>query len=151
MIQMMKKISVFSRAEFEKIYNTLSENQKSKIAFISVTDFGSDFIDNDKINFLNLKFDDAETQESWTVKLFDEQMANQILNFCDLNKDKERFIVHCTAGISRSGAIGEVLSFLFGENYLDFKKRNPQIIPNYLVKKILTKQYLKKDETETDN
>ena len=53
-------------------------------------------------------------------------------------------LVHCTAGISRSGAVGEVLNWYFNrylednaEDDADFTYNNRQILPNSIVRRIM--------------
>jgi predicted protein tyrosine phosphatase len=67
-------------------------------------------------------------------------MAADIIKFIDIiqaSPKKMVLLIHCTAGISRSGAIGEVISDYLGKNYKEFKQINPQILPNSYVKKIM--------------
>ncbi len=134
-----KKIIVLPRYKFEIFYSSLSEKQRSEIAFISIRDIEYPLIDEDKSNFLNLSFDDVEykTANDNVTILFDEIMARQIIDFAANNSEKNLFVVHCLMGVSRSGAVGAFLSDYFGIKYEDFKRTNPQIIPNYLVSKLL--------------
>jgi len=59
------------------------------------------------------------------MKLFTDDMANKIKEFVDLNKDKKEWIIHCVAGISRSGAIGLWLTKYLGYNLFEFLENNP--------------------------
>ena len=69
-------------------------------------------------------------------------MAHAIMRFVD--DGKLPLLVHCTAGISRSGAVGEVLNWYFNR-YLetntaddeDFVENNRQILPNTIVRRIM--------------
>jgi predicted protein tyrosine phosphatase len=67
------------------------------------------------------------------MKLFTDDMANKIKEFVDLNKDKKEWIIHCVAGISRSGAIGLWLTKYLGYNLFEFLENNPYIHPNMFV------------------
>lgn len=95
-------------------------------------------------NILKLQFDDAVEDPDRTLVLFDEQMADEIVNFVrGIDSDGVLF-VNCGAGISRSGAVGEVLNDYFNKylerNELDdeyFRRLNPQIQGNPLVRRIL--------------
>ena len=103
----------------------------------------------DHANVLNLVFDDT----TWIRKdliTFDIDMANQILNFVEQLKVQFQFnlIVQCEAGMSRSGAVGEVLNDYFELSYKDFMKENPQIMPNPLVRSILREAIRDKNKTE---
>ena len=74
--------------------------------------------------------------------LFAPAMAEQIMRFVD--DGKMPLLVHCTAGISRSGAVGEVLNWYFNrylevnaEDDADFTRNNRQILPNSIVRRIM--------------
>lgn len=99
----------------------------------------------DAPNVLNLWFNDAEDYNPETESvLFDEDMADSVVRFVEANKDARFWILHCTMGKSRSGAIGGFLADYFGIKWEDFKRDNPQVQPNSLVKKLLTRRLLEK-------
>lgn len=91
-------------------------------------------------NVLNLWFNDCE-EENVDIEavLFNEDMATQIIEFVEKNKTAKGWLLHCTMGKSRSGAIGSFLSDYFEINWFDFLRDNPQVSPNALVRKLLTK------------
>ena len=67
-------------------------------------------------NVLNLDFDDIAAPDEWKnmskctqYVLFDENMARQIADFVDSNRNASVWIVHCSAGVSRSGAVSKWL------------------------------------------
>ena len=146
------KIRVLARMFFEKIKGTPTEAElleKSKIISINsscgVDDtppFSPELLNHPHL--LTLTFDDicSEPETPEAAILFNENMAHQIISFAD--DGNLPLLVHCTAGISRSGAIGEVLNWYFNR-YLknnttddeDFVRNNRQIQPNTLVRKIL--------------
>ena len=146
------KIRVLPRAFFEKIKGTPTEAEllgKSKIISINsscgVDDtppFSPELLNHPHL--LTLTFDDIcnESATPEAAILFNENMAHAIMRFVD--DWKFPLLVHCTAGISRSGAVGEVLNWYFNR-YLernaaddeDFVRNNRQIQPNTLVRKIL--------------
>lgn len=71
--------------------------------------------------------------------LFEVEHAKKIVSFLDGLKDRpgnETLVVHCDAGISRSGAVGSFASDYFGLNYEEFKKMN-RVLPNYHVRRLL--------------
>lgn len=73
-------------------------------------------------------------------KLFDETHAIQIINFVNIWKDKvSEFIIHCDAGISRSGSCGLWIARYLNLNIDQFYKDNPNIFPNPWVLQLLTK------------
>ena len=71
-------------------------------------------------------------------------MAYAIMRFVD--DGKFPLLVHCTAGISRSGAVGEVLNWYFNR-YLenntadneDFEQNNRKIQTNTIVRRTMLK------------
>ena len=101
-------------------------------------------IPTDGVNILKLRFDDSVFDSDGTLILFNEALAEEIRQFI-LRIDPERMLfINCGAGISRSGAVGEVLNDYFNK-YLEsipaddeyFRRANPQILPNPLVRRIL--------------
>ena len=151
------KIRVLPRAFFEKIKGTPTEAnllEKSKIISINSSwgwdetpPFSESFLQHPHL--LTLTFDDIcnepETPEDLgNAILFNEDMAHAIMRFVD--DGKFPLLVHCTAGISRSGAVGEVLNWYFNR-YLesntaddeDFVQNNRQIMPNTIVRRIMLK------------
>ena len=81
---------------------------------------------------LKLKFDDKDPghmskaeAEQWIM--FDDAMADQIIDFVDRNADRcNVFPVHCEAGISRSAAVAKFISVRFNlsfpESYMLYNK-----------------------------
>ena len=151
------KIRVLPRAFFEKIKGTPTEAElleRSKIISINSSwgwddtpPFSEKYLKHPHL--LTLTFDDIynepETPEDLgNAILFDEDMALAIMRFVD--DGKLPLLVHCTAGISRSGAVGEVLNWYFNR-YLenntaddeDFEQNNRQIQPNTIVRRIMLK------------
>ena len=77
---------------------------------------------------------DDEDEKKW-VALFSHEIADRIMRFVD--DGKMPIIIHCTAGISRSGAIGSVLNRYYNsilannkEDYAAFFLLNRKIMPN---------------------
>lgn len=147
------KIRVLPRAFFEKIKGTPTEAEllaKSKIisinsswGFDDTPPFSEEFLNHPHL--LTLTFDDIcnEPETPEDAVLFNEKMARQIISFVD--NGELPLLVHCTAGISRSGAVGEVLNWYFNR-YLernaaddDFTQNNRQIQPNTIVRRIMLK------------
>lgn len=149
------KIRVLPRAFFEKVKGTPNEVElleKSKIisinsswGFDDTPPFSPELLNHPHL--LTLTFDDIcnepETPEDLgNAILFNEDMAHAIMRFVD--DGKLSLLVHCTAGISRSGAVGEVLNWYFNR-YLetntaddeDFVENNRQILPNTIVRRIM--------------
>jgi|SRR6185436_7581043 len=68
------------------------------------------------------------------------EQAREIVQFADQKAAEgyEKIYVHCTMGISRSGAIGEFLAARYGD--WDFNEAHPEICPNLRVKRLLEEQ-----------
>lgn len=101
----------------------------------------------DHHNVLRLLFDDVDEPLTTTllgdgrdvipVVPMTEEQGKLIVDFVRANKDKGNFIVHCTAGISRSGAITKFINeYLDGEES-DYWVLNPHTRPNARILNIL--------------
>ena len=95
-------------------------------------------------NILKLRFDDAVEDPDHTLVLFDAEIAGEIVRFVRRIDTSRLLFVNCAAGISRSGAVGEVLNDYFnkypGSNAADdeyFRRMNRHIQGNPLVRRIL--------------
>jgi len=150
----MKEIIVYNKRMFDDLMliNNISDDNvedRSTIMFISITD--TDKFDESRIpyfksnhsNVLNLSFDDCEndgdpspTQYIGT-KSFSEEQAKEVYDFIKNNEDKETFIIHCMAGISRSGGVGLFINDYFNQDYNVFMNKNPYVRPNAKVSRLL--------------
>ena len=95
-------------------------------------------------NILKLCFDDVIEDPDPRLVPFDAEIAGEIVDFLRRIDTSRLLFVNCTAGISRSGAVGEVLNDYFNRylefNALDdeyFRRTNPQVQGNSLVRRIL--------------
>ena len=144
------KIVVTSKPQFNQFMGDNGINdanvEKMKGAFISINDtmgnWSVSWFDEDHPNVLRLWFDDVETDleisptNREVCRAFTKEQAQQIIDFALDNKDKD-FIVHCSAGISRSGAVGRfLLDFLEGDKD-HFEKTNRFIHPNGHISRVL--------------
>lgn len=98
----------------------------------------------DHDNVMNLQFDDVEHDGGidpmgivHRTKAFSEKQAERLFKFIEKNRDKEQCIVHCMAGVSRSGAVGEFINGYAQGDWATFKRMNPQILPNGRVLRML--------------
>ena len=72
--------------------------------------------------------------------LFNLNMAQEVKKFIDFHKDIKNITVHCTAGISRSGAVGVVISkYLNGQDIHLYNKGT--ISPNETVYKYMCEAF----------
>ena len=101
-------------------------------------------------NLLTVVFDDEwdrSCERCDYIRLFRREDAERIVKFVGVGRMP--LIVQCTAGISRSGAVGFALDWYFNQHMHKnpahhdfFTKSNPQVEPNPLVLEVMTK-YLK--------
>ena len=142
----MRKVIVLPKYAFdrglakENITDSNVENFKEKVCFISINDsMGTDeipYFKEEHSNVLTLFFDDVDNDivtEHGTARVISDEQAKQIFDFVTQNKECRSFIVHCTAGISRSGAVGEFINDMLGLDFNQFKLDNPYTHPNGIV------------------
>lgn len=162
----MKNIKVVSKHAFidilqsNKLNDTnIANTENSNCFFISIINPEDFYLLKDQSNVLNLKFHDVEISNGKilyqkdqlpeyyikTIKekfvYFDDKMGLKVINFINKLKNKDFFnlVIHCSAGISRSGAIGAFATEYLNLDYNEFIFYNPQIIPNNDVLSILRK------------
>lgn len=162
-------INVISRTKFFELLNQKNINESnvesfSDFAFISIINT-TDKLYNKKeykiipfeknhSNVLVLSFDDVSyTKETviddgilngtYISKPINKKQCKQIIEFVENNIYRKQLIIHCTAGISRSGAVGLFIS----DHYLDksnrkiFEEDNAHIRPNFKVFSLLKTVY----------
>lgn len=102
-------------------------------------------------NVLNLEFDDVTEDTNWNGKVFKamtEKQADKCIDFIERNKEKD-FLIHCKAGISRSGAFGQFIYDFFSNknenDKKDFERYNSHIRPNNHVLRLLKRSFYKKN------
>ncbi|MDO8640096.1 MAG: hypothetical protein Q7R33_00965 [Nitrosarchaeum sp.] len=92
--------------------------------------------------FLSMRFADITDKEihkdlpiHYAKNLFTENQARRIVAFVDqINKlDIDILIVHCAAGISRSGAVGVFVTRYLKLDEAIFRQTNPQVTPNLYI------------------
>lgn len=147
------RVFVVSQIIFDKfmIDNNINDKNvefKSNLVLISITDtmgYHSHYFKSNHKNVLNIMFDDIDEAELHTrmsdCKGMSVEQGKQIISFLEtINKKKVKtIIVHCAAGISRSGAVGSFINNYFNLHYNQFKKDNPHIHPNSRVSMILNR------------
>lgn len=119
---------------------------------ISIVDHDADwlFAEPTEKNILQLRFNDLDGDKVYRPKkakaikkdgkiVFNEDHAKQIKNFLDSIDTRKDLIVHCVAGISRSGAVGDFARTKFKIPFGKFMRNNPQVQPNAWIRKLLFK------------
>lgn len=146
-----QKITILPRREVERAIQTpyrLSESNWALISIWSASELiyfmtypilkkiGCD-------HALSLRFADLTPKEYTMIesesKLFEKEDARLIIAFIDkIHKlDVPELIIHCAAGISRSGAVGLWACRYLKLNEREFRKQNEHILPNIHVLSIL--------------
>ena len=150
-------VKVLSKPEFNDLMANNKVDDKNieklqNLALISINDthgqWNVSWFDADHPNVLRLWFDDIEhdLETSPTnphkCKALSPEQAKQVFDFINENYEKD-FIVHCSAGISRSGAIGAFINDYFGWDRAKFEKDNPHVHPNARVSRMLNNKVWK--------
>lgn len=105
----------------------------------------------DHPNVIRLLFDDVledlppikmsgygdDTRENIPVVVITKEQGEQIVKFVRTNEKATNFIIHCAAGISRSGAVAKFINEVFGGTDREFNLLNPYTKPNYVVLNLL--------------
>ena len=149
------KIACLPRTYFEDVRGTaleaelLAANKVISIQSASGWDSEPPFSEESlsSPHLLCLTFDDCygipdDPVERAALALFTHEMAEQILRFVD--DDALPVLIHCTEGVSRSGAVASVLNEYFNrvvadheDDYRSFFLQNRRISPNPYVLKVM--------------
>lgn len=137
----MKQIQAIPKLVFDKHFTDKEFKYYDYACFISILDIDNNEqkFDRSIDNFLQVKMWDIEEDlfengELKYEKPNDNELKN-IVNFVNKNKYKSVFVVHCSAGISRSGAVATFIKekFLSEVNKEKFMKENKFIQPNLYI------------------
>lgn len=160
------KVLILNKAEFNKFmeYNAITDDnvEEKDAMFISLNSpfngellFGAQttvesYFKRQHSNVMIMHFGDYGEEfvlrniHKGPTGLFNEHKAKKLYEFIKRNKDKSMAIVHCGAGISRSGAVGTFIHDLYGTmTFEEFKRKNPRIQPNGHILKLLRTEFEK--------
>lgn len=122
---------------------------------ISINSIGDHDIHGDHPHLIKLWFDDIGPLSVWKFRgnfpaiEMNVEQADQIIDFVKqidaLREDKVLF-VHCTAGISRSGAVSEFCRLVFFMDDIQFTQDNPGIKPNEWIVWLLLHRWMIKNK-----
>lgn len=140
-------IRILSRYEMytRKVDPELLNNFK----VISINDPGDPLVFQDDPRVLSLVFHDVEPDQNIepifgkSCVLFDEDHAEAIIDFLGECSPLDNLLVHCFAGISRSGAVGTFAREMFNVDYDRFRSMNPRIVPNTHILRTLSDTYMR--------
>jgi predicted protein tyrosine phosphatase len=151
----MNQIIILPKTRFKQFLETYNINEINvekfnKIAFISIIEpDGLVIFEKDYLNFITLQIWDIEEEIEYNNKILkpmNKDQADKIIKFIMKHiYNVNSFIIHCSAGISRSGAIGVfILDYLQSREYSRerierFKIINPNILPNRYILNLLNK------------
>lgn len=141
----MKQIQALPKKVFDENFSNEKFKQYYYACFISILDIDNDELKYDKSidNFLQVKMWDIE-KDIFEDNIIKYEKPNdseliKIVDFVNKHKDKCVFVVHCSAGISRSGAVAMFIRDKFKNevNFDKFYNENKYICPNlYILKRL---------------
>ena len=156
---MIKEIIVLSRLEAELLCYGVGKTPKNKWILISICSPKDEMIRTNDVknqlkkrgcaDWISMIFDDVTKQiynkviqirPDVIVKLFSKKDAQLIIDFIEKHKDNMEeltLIIHCHAGVSRSGAIGWFACNLLGLDRNKFLQQNKTLYPNKYILQIL--------------
>ncbi len=123
-------------AMFISICSPIDDIQQPYISSLSQESYFKSEHPNVKIMYFG-DYDEEESQNN-NPYAFTKEQATELYRFIKNNSTKSSSLIHCGGGFSRSGAISTFVFDLYGTmSYEEFKQKNPQIIPNQYVLKLL--------------
>lgn len=156
------RVFILSKRRFDNFMdksNIHDDNveEQSKSIFISINETilsknYKPYFNSDHSNVRTYYFDDVEESEvlkythkgnhvMTAINAISYEQAKDIVQFVERNKDAKICMVHCAAGVSRSGAVGTFINDIYGIPYEDFRVDNPHILPNARVIAELRRAY----------
>jgi predicted protein tyrosine phosphatase len=131
-------ISINSSHKGELLYGAQTnieshfKRQHSNVMIMHFGDYGEEFVN--------------KIKHEGPTGIFTEYKAHKLYKFIKANQQKKMALIHCGAGISRSGAVGSFIYDLYGKDTMtweEFKRKNPRIQPNAHILKLLRNEYEK--------
>jgi len=141
----MKRIKAMPKMVFDEKFTDVDFTTYKNGCFISILDIDNNEkkFNQNSDNFLQVKMWDIEQDYFTNGELEYEKPSDtelkKIVDFINMNIDKSFFIVHCSAGISRSGAVATFLydKFITEVDKEQFRRDNNCIRPNlYILKRL---------------
>lgn len=138
-------ISILSRHEMQDIIDYSYSSEADLLSGHKIISIFSDegpLFRSRHENLLELNFDDVTPSLGrHSFRLFESGQAEQVLNFLLATQPEEKLLVHCYAGISRSGAVGTFAGILRKMDISELHRRHPRISPNPWVLSLLLQAY----------
>ena len=151
-------------ADVMKVHNLNDNNiEQQELAIISITcgdnsknsfiplrhgTHDEHYFKENHINVLNMEFYDISEEYEIDGKVyvpFTTEQANRLIDFIEVNQNKN-YIIHCHAGISRSGAVGQFITDFYGwADKATFRfQYGKRIVPNVEVTKKLKEEWFRR-------
>lgn len=141
-VRIMNKPRFNQMMELENINDFNIKYKLKDYAIISINDttgkWSSPWFNEDHDNVIRLWFDDV-LEDGDTISKYNRvglkatnAQLNDIIDFIERNEDK-KFIIHCSAGVSRSGAVGMYITRLLKRSVKKYLKHNPRVKPNLMI------------------
>ena len=154
MVKVLSRILFWGMLKKQGITDSNVESQENTY-FISINSTeGSDsvpYFKENHPNVLTLFFDDCDEYIKYPkigsngdfieVIPMSEEQGLEVMEFVKKMGKNPNIYVHCTAGVSRSGAIGAFISDYLGIKWDEFKKVNPYVLPNTHISSLMKKIY----------
>jgi predicted protein tyrosine phosphatase len=133
-------VLIISKLEFEGVLKTLNPDGEKHMFFISILDPEvKDALHPDSDNYKTFWFYDVE-EDIGNFKVITDEQIQDLYDFICSQEGKKMCYIHCSAGISRSGAVGTFINDYFKQDYKNFRKRHPHIHPNGRVLRLLNRK-----------
>ena len=140
------KITILPKLYFEQLMSKIGDKSTDNSFFISILDPDcKEPIKEDSENYKSWWFWDVDTKVG-NYDPINGRQARDIYDFIVANKDKKTCFVHCSAGVSRSGAVGTFINDFMQQDYKEFKRDNPNIMPNNLITSMLNRIHRKQQD-----
>lgn len=145
------RIFTFSKHGFDTFLQskgTTRDNveEKKNVFFISINDSPETtpevpYLENTD-NVKVLTFDDVEQdttsyKRGLHYKAMSPEQALELVQFIHQHLDKKLCLIHCSAGVARSGAVATFIHQIVDSNKDQFQEDNPFILPNPYVLNLL--------------
>jgi predicted protein tyrosine phosphatase len=151
----MKTILALGKIDFDKMmsYNGIDDSnvEEKDVMIVSICSPKDDnqpyiaqlskesYFKQEHSNVKILYFGDySEEQVLHNPYAFTKKQAKELYEFIKRNSTKSCALIHCGGGYSRSAGVATFVFDNYGEMSFDeFKRKNPQIVPNQYVLKLL--------------
>jgi len=127
---------------------TCGDNSKDNFMSIRHGTNDEHYFKRNHANVLNIEFYDIDNEVEINGKKylpFNAEQAKRVIDFIEVNQNKN-YIIHCHAGISRSGAVAQFITDFYGwSDKSTFRfQYGKRIVPNAEVTKKLKEEWIRR-------